>query len=272
MTCLRIWNGVNEDWIGVGVEKAFSTIKVNNVFIDADIQHDTLQILGGDNINVLPDETFTSVVITTTGIGDPSTLTTTATLVVDAINELNTLSGDNQTNINNHITNSDIHVTTTMKEIWDAKQDSLSGDITSHNHPHRIYDVTTLLNNGDYYGDSSIEFVNESCNIFDLLYLSPDGYMKASATSESSIQFPCVAMALTNLPNSSGGDIALLKYGYIKNTNWDFTKGQMLYLSPDDSVITETRPSNSDEIIQIIGYAVDTDIIHFNPSYIWLTV
>lgn len=267
----KVWDETNQNWIGVGVEKAFSTIKINDVFIDADSMHDTLQILGGDNINVLPDETFTSVVITTTGIGDPSTLNTTETLVVDAINEINTLSTDNQTTISSHVLNNDIHVTTEMKTTWDNKQDKLTDAVNSHYHVKNKFDISKLTSNRDYFGDVSVEYSDETTSVFDMLYLSDTGYKKASAADYTNVMFPCVAMSLTNLPASSG-EIELLKIGYIKNTNWNFTKGQIIYLSTTTGEITTTQPNNTGEIVQILGYAVDTDIIYFNPNYMWITI
>ncbi len=51
-------------------------------------------------------------------------------------------------------------------------------------------------------------------------------------------------------------------------------KGSILYLSTTSGVATVTAPSNSGDIVRVIGYALDTDNdqMYFNPSMDWIEI
>ena len=57
---------------------------------------------------------------------------------------------------------------------------------------------------------------------------------------------------------------------FFKNTAWSFTVGNILYMSTTNGGITQTAPSTSGNIVRIVGYALATDEIYFNPSYDWI--
>ena len=58
--------------------------------------------------------------------------------------------------------------------------------------------------------------------------------------------------------------------GYFKNTSWSFTVGGTVYLSTTNGALSTTQPSGSGNIVRVVGYAVATDEMYFNPSQEWI--
>ena len=76
--------------------------------------------------------------------------------------------------------------------------------------------------------------------------------------------------ATTITADASG---TFLKFGLAKNSSWDLTPGSPVYVGDSDGLITQTVPSASNKVVQIVGFALDSTIIDFSPifSYILLT-
>jgi hypothetical protein len=66
----------------------------------------------------------------------------------------------------------------------------------------------------------------------------------------------------------------MLVRGYIKNSGFSATTGDIVYVSTTAGDVTTTAPSGSGDIIRIIGYSVDgtNKIIYFNPDNSWVEV
>jgi hypothetical protein len=62
----------------------------------------------------------------------------------------------------------------------------------------------------------------------------------------------------------------MLLRGYIYNSSWNWTVGATLYLSTTAGAITETQPTGSADIVRVVGYAINADLIYFNPSQEWI--
>lgn len=123
------------------------------------------------------------------------------------------------------------------------------------------------MTDGQYLGITAIETMAASCSIYNLLYMSSSGYDKAIASADSTM--PCVAMCL----ETGTGSKTVLKTGYIKNSAWSFTTGQMLYVSPSSAgLITSTKPVTTGQRMQIVGHAVSSTVIFFNPQYLFVEI
>lgn len=89
MATIKVWDDTNKKWLSTESSHSFGTVKVGDVYIDADGPSDTLELLGDDNIKLLPNESFDKVVITVPTVGDLKTLLTDGKdNLVSAINEL----------------------------------------------------------------------------------------------------------------------------------------------------------------------------------------
>lgn len=94
------------------------------------------------------------------------------------------------------------------------------------------------------------------------LTLASDGnYDEADATDTT---LPCKALAL----ETSTGTKKILLSGYIRNDAWAWTVGGLIYLSETTGAMTQTAPTTSGSIVQILGYATHADRMYFNPQLI----
>lgn len=59
-----------------------------------------------------------------------------------------------------------------------------------------------------------------------------------------------------------------LLHGVARNDTWNWTVGGIVYLSLTAGSMTQTAPSATDEVIQILGVATHADRIYFNPSLV----
>jgi len=108
------------------------------------------------------------------------------------------------------------------------------------------------------------QIVGETVLSGDLCYLNSDGtYKKANALS--AITMPAVVIAYDNITSGSTG--RLLRQGDITNSNWNFTPGNMIYVSDVTAgSATSTVPVSSLHQIQQVGYATNNTTIYFNPQ------
>jgi len=94
------------------------------------------------------------------------------------------------------------------------------------------------------------------------LFVAPDGnYELANATD--STRMPCVALAV----ETGTGVKEIIHQGYVRNDSWDWTVGKIIYISTTDGVITQTFPTETNNQVQIVGYATHPDRIFFNPNF-----
>ena len=114
----------------------------------------------------------------------------------------------------------------------------------------------------------------ESITLGDLLYISAaNTVLQADATSIATAEFPCMGLALATA--SSGAHDVLLMGTYKDSTKWTggtaLTVGGICYLSATEAGLTQVQPSSADNIIQVVGIAIDTDTILFRPSPDFIT-
>jgi len=118
-----------------------------------------------------------------------------------------------------------------------------------------------LTSNNTYSGDIMTVTIDDASSAFGKpLYCASDfHYERADATSSGTM--PC---RMLSLESGSGSKKVLLK-GQICNTSWNWSAGD-IYVSTTTGELTQTQPSSSGEIVQVIGYALSADTIFFNPS------
>lgn len=95
-----------------------------------------------------------------------------------------------------------------------------------------------------------------------LLLLASDGnYDEADASAASTM--PCTALAL----ETGTGSKLICKQGYVRNDSWSWTPGGLLYVDTTTGALTQTAPSGTGEVVQIVGNAETATVIYFNPEY-----
>jgi len=91
--------------------------------------------------------------------------------------------------------------------------------------------------------------------------------IEACADSTSSI-VPCKFVAL----DSGTGDKQVLIKGFIRNDSWSFNPGDTLYLSKSSGLFSNIRVSLTGDIDQILGYALTSNTIYFDPDKTFITL
>jgi hypothetical protein len=102
----------------------------------------------------------------------------------------------------------------------------------------------------------------------DIVYMKSDGKVwKGDANGAST--YPVMGFATASITANNDGVILL--FGIATLSSWAWTVGGVLYLSTTAGGITQTQPSATDDVIQVIGIAKSATTIIFNPSYNYIT-
>ncbi len=126
---------------------------------------------------------------------------------------------------------------------------------------------------GGYTGPFTSDFVaGEDIPAFDLVYLKSDGkWWKANGAVEA--RSGGVNLGLATESKAAGFTLTTAISGaVIRNDAWTWTAGAQLYVGVTDGEITETRPDGADNVVRLVGYAGDANIIFFLPSSDWVTL
>ena len=76
------------------------------------------------------------------------------------------------------------------------------------------------------------------------------------------------------LPICASGANATANYllhGFARKDTWSWTVGSNIYLSTTGTTtntMTQTAPSGTNQVIQILGWATSATVIYFNPSLV----
>lgn len=96
-----------------------------------------------------------------------------------------------------------------------------------------------------------------------VLKLAADGNWD-TAKADAEATMPVTALALES---GTGDDILLLLKGIVRDDSWTWTPGGIIYA--DDTVagdITQTAPADSGDVVQILGIAITSTVILFDPN------
>ena len=128
-----------------------------------------------------------------------------------------------------------------------------------------------------YSGTTLSQTAGEDLVFSDVVYYNNDGKVyKAKADSTTTM----VCMGIVTSDTDANASVILLVDGLIRSsTDFSFTVGgqasatAICYVSEITSgIVTQTRPSASSNIVQIIGYAVTSDVLNFKPDYTYIEI
>ena len=112
---------------------------------------------------------------------------------------------------------------------------------------------------------------NEGQAFGDVCFINVDGEAQlgdADATSTAS----CVVMCLETVTANNPAEYLMI--GVARNDTWAWTVGGLVYLSTTGTTgntLTQTAPSGTDDVVQIIGVALSADVIYLNPQLVQVT-
>jgi hypothetical protein len=104
----------------------------------------------------------------------------------------------------------------------------------------------------------------ETVALYELLFMETDGELYL-ADADTLTTMPAIALAL-----ETGGDAdtkKVLMTGFVRYDEWNWTIGGLLYASTTPGGITQTAPSGTNDVVQIVGIAISADEIYFKPEY-----
>ena len=109
----------------------------------------------------------------------------------------------------------------------------------------------------------------ESVVFGEVCYIKSDGKMwKADADAEATSY--CIAIALESISADASGSFLLI--GVARDDSWAWTVGSPIYLSTTAGAMTQTAPSGSGDIVQILGIATHADRVYFKPDLVQVEI
>jgi hypothetical protein len=94
-------------------------------------------------------------------------------------------------------------------------------------------------------------------------YMASDGELTL-ADADAEATMPVIAMAAESGSDASPND--WLFQGFARDDSWAWTVGGLIYASTTAGGLTQTAPTGSGDIVQVLGIATHADRIWFNPS------
>jgi hypothetical protein len=127
-------------------------------------------------------------------------------------------------------------------------------------------DPTTQLTSNDWYGEA-VTFGGAGASTQYSVYQWRSGSVWTLTDADgASTSTNLLAMAIDTQFLRG-----MLLRGYVYNSAWNWTSiGGELYLSTTAGDITQTQPTGSGDIVRVVGYAINADLIYFNPSQDWI--
>lgn len=145
--------------------------------------------------------------------------------------------------------------------------------------------ITTPTLSGGYYldgtPDSDDTWNGPSTNSFnagatiaqwEAVYLdSSSTWQLTDADAAATAGTVMVALA-TAAGTASNALRVVLPGSFVRNDAWTWTVGGPIYLSTTAGALTQTAPSATDDVVRIVGYAMNADVIFWNPSNDFITI
>lgn len=129
-------------------------------------------------------------------------------------------------------------------------------------------EVTAVPADLGYSGITTTLTYGESLAPGNAVYLKSDGTVcKADANGTGT--YPAIGIALETA--SSGSHLVLLHGIYRDDSAFNWTVGGVVYLSATAGSLTQTQPSATDDVIQVIGVATHADRLYVRPSLDYMT-
>jgi len=100
---------------------------------------------------------------------------------------------------------------------------------------------------------------------FECVYLGSGGkWLKADADGTATAD-KMLAIAL-EAKNDTEAMLVALPGSFVRDDTWNWTVGGAIYLSTTDGALTQTAPSGTNDVVRVLGYAVSSDVMYFNPE------
>jgi hypothetical protein len=106
----------------------------------------------------------------------------------------------------------------------------------------------------------------ENLEFGDVCYMNSAGKM-AKADADAIATSGAVAIATGTIATDATGNF-MLNGAIRKDDAYTFTPGGLIYLATTAGAVTQTAPSGTDDVVQVLGWAITADEWMFNPSLV----
>jgi len=97
------------------------------------------------------------------------------------------------------------------------------------------------------------------------LFMAADGHWD-EADADAVSTAPALGIAM----ETGTGSKKVLLFGIMRNDGWNWTTGPgelaLVFLDTTVGALTQTAPSGTNDVIQVVGYALSDDVLFFCPQ------
>ena len=105
---------------------------------------------------------------------------------------------------------------------------------------------------------------------FSPVYLAEDNLVEECDASAIATM-PCIGVSVNVSDVTVGNPIEVLMLGLIRDDTFAFgTHGALVFVSETTGAMTNTAPTTTDAVVQIIGHSIEDDAIFVQPSLTYL--
>lgn len=188
--------------------------------------------------------------------------------------ELEELSDGSTTTLHNHADQgttddySDISANDGATDVTGAELEELTdgSTTTKHNHITRNVAIDSIPDSDNTAeGIKSALVAGENIEFPQVCYQNADGEIYLGDADQAG-EYPAFCMALET--RTDGQACVVLMQGFVRDDDWTWTVGGIIYLSDTPGGLTQTAPSTDGDQIQVLGMATHADRIWFNPQLV----
>lgn len=121
-----------------------------------------------------------------------------------------------------------------------------------------------------FSGPSVTLTAGEALAFPEVVYVKSDGKM-GKADADAAATAPVFAMASATISSDAAG-VFILPGSFVRDDTWTWTVGGLIYLSTTAGALTQTAPSGTDDVVQVVGIATHADRMWFKPEMTFITV
>ncbi len=123
--------------------------------------------------------------------------------------------------------------------------------------------LAALVADGNWCGHTVLGIAGEDLSAGEIVYLeSTDGRLWLADADDA--KMPVKAMATAGI--AAGAQGVFLLDGFLREDDWTWTAGDVLYAHTTPGAMVATAPAISGDEVQRVAIAVTADIVNFRPS------